>query len=116
MPNLLFFILVYHIKQLKTISESFKALNTINKILEGFSNTDSIGKGKLEKILKDATRGFSTKALENAISKVSNPNLNESVIRGMLADRYKGKDNELNDVVAGLTGNVSKNTVIIDTN
>lgn len=116
MPNLLFFILVYHIKQLKTISESFKALNTINKILEGFSNTDSIGKDKLEKILKDATRGFSTKALENAISKVSNPNLNESVIRGMLADRYKGKDNELNDVVAGLTGNVSKNTVNIDTN
>ena len=34
----------------------------------------------------------------------------------MLADRYKGKDNELNDVVAGLTANVSKNTVNIDTN
>lgn len=54
--------------------------------------------------------------MENAISKVSNPSLNESIIKAMLADRYKGKDNELNDVVAGLTANVSKNTVNIDTN
>ena len=54
--------------------------------------------------------------MENAISKVSNPSLNESIIKAMLADRYKGKDNELNDVVTSLTGNVSKNTVNIDTN